>query len=581
MWSLLKNAKETTIFRLPHPVNSINITKDGKYVVAAGFTLKIWNISNKTEVFSLDDINHKINSVAISGCERYLIIGYNNSEIRTIEIFQYLNPRKITLTGGHTSRVNSVALSVDGKYIVSGSNDNSIIVWDAKEMKKLVKFVGHADKVHCVAITPDSKFAISGSNDKLLKIWNIEKKTQEMTLKGHNDNVNTLALSRDGKFLVSAGKDSLFYWALTSDSEHFSLCNCFSGITCMAISPNQKKIVYGNKNLSLSILKLKNRKKKSIAQYELKYTIAIAFSPSGKFLVIGCIDRIVSIIDFKTKHLLNSFDGHSGKIKSVVFSPDENFVISSSNDKTLKVWNREKNELAFNINMDSVVNTFSISLDGSCIITGSEDSAVNILRMSSQKQKIISGYAGSISFIYLSPDNKNLFIGCYPKNIIVWNIEKNKGIFSSSNKKKQIISILLTKDKKIVMICYLSKQNIFWNLLQQRKEFFTNGNGKNVSSICFAYNMKYLISNDEINKVSVLKLYKYHQDKELQNSTDALKFGYSSNDNFFVCYLLEDLTVFINLNCEPIRMQYTKWGPSNIFDPYYQSNFLHSDAINF
>lgn len=85
----------------------------------------------------------------------------------------------------------SVSFSADGKYALSGGGDNTVILWDAKRLTQLKKFVGHTSYtgVRSVSFSPDGKYALSsGDGARQIKIWDIASGTEWKELEGHTDN---------------------------------------------------------------------------------------------------------------------------------------------------------------------------------------------------------------------------------------------------------------------------------------------------------------------------------------------------------------------------------------------------------
>ena len=94
--------------------------------------------------------------------------------------------------------------------------------------------------------------------------------------------------------------------------------------------------------------------KKQVPNYQLKYTLtghtkaiaSVKFSPDGKFLASACIATILRQGADKTVKLWDGFDGtwkatfegHIGGISDVSWSSDSKYLVSGSDDKTLKIW---------------------------------------------------------------------------------------------------------------------------------------------------------------------------------------------------------------------------------------------------
>ena len=73
-------------------------------------------------------------------------------------------------------------------------------------------------------------------------------------------------------------------------------------------------------------------------------------------------------------------EGHTNWIKSVAYSPDGQFIVSGSNDNTVRVWNADSGQpvgqpLEGHTNE---INSVAYSPDGQFIVSGSDDNTVRI-----------------------------------------------------------------------------------------------------------------------------------------------------------------------------------------------------------
>ena len=65
---------------------------------------------------------------------------------------------------------------------------------------------------------------------------------------------------------------------------------------------------------------------------------SVAYSPDGKRIVSGGVDKTVKVWDAATGQEALSLKGHTGAVTSVAYSPDGKRIVSGCNDKTVKVW---------------------------------------------------------------------------------------------------------------------------------------------------------------------------------------------------------------------------------------------------
>ncbi|MBI2804693.1 MAG: protein kinase [Planctomycetes bacterium] len=66
--------------------------------------------------------------------------------------------------------------------------------------------------------------------------------------------------------------------------------------------------------------------------------LAMAFSPDGKRLLSGAMDKTVRLWDILTGKVIAKSTDHDGWVTCVAFTPDGRYAISGSKDKTLRKW---------------------------------------------------------------------------------------------------------------------------------------------------------------------------------------------------------------------------------------------------
>ena len=238
LWDILKGKKIQTFTHegiVPSPT-AVAFSPDGKYFASGGKGTKLWNLATRKEMLTFDNDNAL--SINFSPDGRHFLFGGGSfasfSRFKpTMKIFNVASGGKIRDFKIHPSdygRVLSVAYSPDGKYVLSDSNsyDGEMTLWDTSLGMPIKTVVGSEGSfldrpfVRAVAFSADGEYALSGGSDNSLRLWNVKNLTQIKKFVGHKGygGIWSVAFSPDGKYALSAAYDNkIIIWDLASGTE--------------------------------------------------------------------------------------------------------------------------------------------------------------------------------------------------------------------------------------------------------------------------------------------------------------------------------------------------------------------------
>jgi eukaryotic-like serine/threonine-protein kinase len=173
--------------------------------------------------------------------------------------------------------------------------------------------------------------------------------------------------------------------------------NNFSFADILAFSPDSQYLVTGQQSGVVSIWSIQSGTQTDTFMCGDPGGGALAFSPDGKTMAIGCTKNTVLFVDAQSGQLqrqiiagnditdrLRGFDSSSKpvrSIQSIAFRPDGTRVVVASNDGHASVWNMVTgDEVCLLTGHTNVITDAQYSPDGSFIVTTGYDSHIKIWR---------------------------------------------------------------------------------------------------------------------------------------------------------------------------------------------------------
>lgn len=135
----------------------------------------------------------------------------------------------------------------------------------------------------------------------------------------------------------------------------------------------------------------------------------VALSNNGEYVVSSSWDRSLRLWNLKTGECHQKFIGHTKDVLSVAFSPDNRQIVSGGRDCALKMWN-VKGECVFTIERDAHTDwvscvRFSPAVASPLIVSGGWDNLVKVWSLSTVKcQHTLRGHTGYVTSVTVSPD---------------------------------------------------------------------------------------------------------------------------------------------------------------------------------
>ena len=321
-----------------HPIRCCCFSPKGEYFAIGtnSKSLKIYDLS-----YILDNFNKRNNIYSQLNNNNNATSILSNSKISKETIGMIFEQKD-----HHHGSIFCIDWSSSGKLLATGSNDKTIKLMSIPELdeKNNISLTGNQGTVRSLFFEPTNDLILVSANtgESTIKIWDTNKGINLVCLEGHDSDVKSVKWSNDSQFFASCSLDkTIRFW----DIRDYKTINLLSAIQYAYINDisifskgNNTIVAVGHSDGLVTIWDYsKQCVIKEIYDHN-KEVRSVAFSPDGKYLLSGSFDSTIKIYDIN-----NNFNNigkleHGDKVVSCKWHPEIPLIVSTSADKTARVW---------------------------------------------------------------------------------------------------------------------------------------------------------------------------------------------------------------------------------------------------
>lgn len=311
---------------------------------------------------------------------------YNSEKVELVTIW-----KRVADTSFRLRSVEAAEISPNEVYVASASKFGySVMLWNTVDgtLKWEKK---HESEVECITFSPDSKYVASGGEDYKLNIWEAASGALLHSLE-HKTSIDGLAWSNDGKTIATGTEDGTVYFWDTGSYELVKTLKVGSTVNSLQFTKNDSGVFVGGnyqnpdpktgETVYTGFAKLIDANTKRIIREYGGNSASVKsarISQNEKFVATGSFDKSASIFDMETGELVHRFE-EPHRIEAVVFSPDNQFLLTGGHGNSVKFYRISDFEL---VHEEPLLRTeyLHFSDDGRLLLTAHEDSGLLALHL--------------------------------------------------------------------------------------------------------------------------------------------------------------------------------------------------------
>lgn len=395
---------------------------------------------------------------------------------------------------------------------------------------------GHYDDVQHIEWSSDSRFFLSTSKDLTARIWSLtpEDAFTPTVLSGHRQAVVGAYFSKDQETIYTVSKDgAVFDWKyvgpkrnedeMDEDEEedeskmrwrivnkHFFMQNN-AHLKCAAYHADSNLLVAGFSNGIFGLYEMPEFNQihtLSISQNDIDF---VTINKSGEWLAFGASKLGQLLVwEWQSESYILKQQGHFDAMNSLVYSPDGQRIITTSDDGKIKVWDIEsgfcivtftehtsgvtacefakKGNVLFTSSLDGSIRAWdlvryrnfrtftaptrlswscmAVDPSGEVVAAGSLDS-FDIHIWSVQTGQLLdqlAGHEGPVSSLAFAPNGSLLVSGSWDRTARIWSVFDRTQTSEPLQLQADVLDIAVRPDSTQLAISTLDGQLTFWSI---------------------------------------------------------------------------------------------------------------------
>ena len=363
----------------------------------------------------------------------------------------------------------------------------------------------------------------------------------DLYLEGQKEHIRSTAITSDNKYAITYERETIRIWSLELRRQVKIIRDAFISFGPCTLSSDGRYIAYGSSDEgSLHFLDIISEQTEWIITGHTDRIKDIVFTVGNNYIVTGSADTSVRIWNLASARQYAVLNGHTSCVKSVAVTRDNAFIISGSTDKTIRVWSFSEKIQCFIFHANGPV-TRVVGSRGNVFVVYVSDFR-NVWMWKIGENAVLVNSTG-VTFFAITNDSNYIIMASRNGQLNFWNVQQKREERSFSSVNKSSVQRIAISDDDQYLLCEHSDHSlVLWRIGDQSEEFAFDGHTDDVISISITRDCKYVVSGSNDGTVRVWSTEDKRQKSIIKiHDTDILNVAVT--DRFIVVGLINGLAL--------------------------------------
>jgi len=272
---------------------------------------------------------------------------------------------------------------------------------------------------------------------------------------------------------------------------------------------------------------------------------SVAFSPDGKYIVSGSEDTTIKLWETDTGSEVRTFIGYGYPVYSVAFSSDGRYLVSGCaagrgsylpTGENLRIWDVNTGKEIIRLTGQKGIYSVVFSSDGKYVLSGSYR-IMNLWDINTGKE-IMSflGHKHIVTSVAFSPNGRYALSASYDRTLKLWDVSTGNEIrsFSTVGNKSPIWSASFSPDGKYVVASVSDKTLKLWSVSTGNEVKLFSGNTGAIYSVKFSPDGRYVIAGCSDNTAKLWEVSSGRQLCSLEHKGKVYAVAFSPDNKYIL-----------------------------------------------